>query len=72
MSLLKLSTDGSSIVTWNDYGESHYISDIVSKVDLGTQAPLYVNGFEHSKWRDVAQYYISWFKTGAAPKLTAS
>ncbi|KAG2124416.1 glycoside hydrolase family 71 protein [Suillus clintonianus] len=58
------------IVTWNDYGESHYIGDINPNVDLGTQAPLYVDGFVHAAWRDVAQYYISWFKTGSAPIIT--
>jgi glucan endo-1,3-alpha-glucosidase len=56
-------------VTWNDYGESHYISDINPNVNLGSQAPLYVDGFVHSNWRDVAQYYISYFKTGS-PTLT--
>ncbi|KAF9522006.1 glycoside hydrolase family 71 protein [Crepidotus variabilis] len=58
------------IVTWNDYGESHYISDINPRVDLGTLAPNYVNGFDHSPWRIIAQYYISWYKNGVAPKLT--
>lgn len=58
------------IVTWNDYGESHYIGDINPNVYLGTQAPLYVDGFTHAAWRDVAQYYISWFKTGSAPTIT--
>ncbi|KAE9402282.1 glycoside hydrolase family 71 protein [Gymnopus androsaceus JB14] len=58
------------IVTWNDYGESHYISDINPNVDLGDLAPLYVNGFVHAGWRTMAQYYISWYKTGTAPAIT--
>ncbi|EGN94044.1 glycoside hydrolase family 71 protein [Serpula lacrymans var. lacrymans S7.3] len=58
------------IVTWNDYGESHYIGDINPVVDLGTQAPFYVDGFDHSKWRDVANYYIQYFKNGSAPTIT--
>lgn len=58
------------IVTWNDYGESHYISDINPLVNLGTQAPLYVDGYDHSHWRDVAKYYIEYFHTGAAPTIT--
>ncbi|KAG1797384.1 glycoside hydrolase family 71 protein [Suillus plorans] len=58
------------IISWNDYAESHYIGDINPKVYLGTQAPLYVDGFIHAAWRDVAQYYISWFKTGSAPIIT--
>ncbi|KAF9068620.1 glycoside hydrolase family 71 protein [Rhodocollybia butyracea] len=58
------------IVTWNDYGESHYISDINPKVNLGDLAPNYVNGFDHGAWRIMAQYYISWYKTGTAPNIT--
>ncbi|KAG9007238.1 hypothetical protein FRB93_008061 [Tulasnella sp. JGI-2019a] len=58
------------IVTWNDYGESHYIGDINPNVNLGTLAPNYVNGFDHSQWRVVAQYYISWYKNGVAPAVT--
>ncbi|KAL2353252.1 glycoside hydrolase [Cryomyces antarcticus] len=55
------------IVTWNDYPESHYIADLNPKVNLGDLAPAYVNGFEHGRWRIIAQYYIAWFKTGHAP-----
>ncbi|KAF7978719.1 hypothetical protein HWV62_45005 [Athelia sp. TMB] len=58
------------IITWNDYGESHYISDINPIVNLGSQAPLYVDGFDHSHWRDVAEYYIKYFKAGSAPAVT--
>ncbi|KAJ6595021.1 glycoside hydrolase family 71 protein [Mycena vulgaris] len=58
------------IVTWNDYAESHYIGDINPNVDLGTAAPNYVNGFPHAAWRIIAQYYISWYKTGVAPTVT--
>ncbi|KAF9258841.1 glycoside hydrolase family 71 protein [Marasmius fiardii PR-910] len=58
------------IITWNDYGESHYIADINPKVNLGDLAPKYVLGFEHGAWRTVAQYYISWFKSGHQPTIT--
>jgi glucan endo-1,3-alpha-glucosidase len=67
--ILKLTTFTRS-VTWNDYGESHYISDINPNVNLGSQAPFYVDGFVHSNWRDVARYYISYFKKGTAPTIT--
>ncbi|KAL1705914.1 glycoside hydrolase family 71 protein [Schizophyllum commune] len=56
------------IVTWNDYGEAHYISDINYNVDMG-DALNYVNGIEHGAWRTVAQYYISWYKSGSAPAI---
>ncbi|KAG9007239.1 hypothetical protein FRB93_008062 [Tulasnella sp. JGI-2019a] len=54
----------------NDYAESHYIGDINPNVDLGTLAPNYVDGFDHSHWRVVAQYYISLYKNGVAPTVT--
>jgi len=58
------------IVTWNDYPESHYIGDINPNVNMGDIAPQYVNGFDHSAWRTVAQYFISWYKNGVAPAIT--
>ncbi|KAK0501296.1 glycoside hydrolase family 71 protein [Armillaria luteobubalina] len=57
------------IVTWNDYAESHYIGDINPNVAL-FDAAAYVTGIDHAAWRIVAQYYISYFKTGTAPSLT--
>lgn len=57
------------IVTWNDYGESHYICDVNTKVDMG-DAINYVSGLSHAAWRTVAQYYISWYKNGSKPVLT--
>ncbi|KAJ7456072.1 glycoside hydrolase family 71 protein [Mycena latifolia] len=29
-----------------------------------------VNGFPHAAWRIIAQYFISWYKTGTAPAVT--
>ncbi|KAJ3716483.1 glycoside hydrolase family 71 protein [Lentinula raphanica] len=60
------------IVTWNDYGESHYISEINPKVNLGDLAPLYVDGFNHTGWATMAKWYITWFKSGAksGPTIT--
>ncbi|KAG1722687.1 glycoside hydrolase family 71 protein [Suillus paluster] len=55
---------------WN-YRWQQAVNDVKPDiVYLGTQAPLYVDGFVHAAWRDVAQYYISWFKTGSAPTIT--
>jgi glucan endo-1,3-alpha-glucosidase len=33
-------------------------------------AAAYVDSFPHDKLRIIAQYYISWFKTGSAPSVT--
>ncbi|KAF1986904.1 glycoside hydrolase family 71 protein [Aulographum hederae CBS 113979] len=55
------------IVTWNDYGESHYISPIFTPgIPTGdqTDAIRYVEDMPHDAWRDVLPYYISKFKNG--------
>ena len=55
------------IITWNDYGESHYIADLNSNINIGNAT--YVNGQDHSPWRKIAQYYISWYKSGTQPTI---
>ncbi|EIN07586.1 glycoside hydrolase family 71 protein [Punctularia strigosozonata HHB-11173 SS5] len=53
-----------------DIVEIDYIGEINPNVDLGDDAPNYVDGFPHSAWRNVAQYFISWYKTGSAPAVS--
>ncbi|KAJ7720281.1 glycoside hydrolase family 71 protein [Mycena maculata] len=52
------------IVTWNDYGESHYVGPIHG-AQPNSQA--WVNGFDHQGWLDLCAYYIAAFKTGQYP-----
>lgn len=53
------------IITWNDYGESHYIGPLSSKhTDDG--ASKWVNDMPHNGFRDLAKPYIQAFKAGAA------
>lgn len=49
--------------------ESHYIGDINPNVYVG-DAGAYITGFTHSAWRVIAQYYISWYKSGTVPAIT--
>jgi len=53
------------IVTWNDYGESHYIGPLSSphNDDGGSK---WVNDMPHNGWLDMAKPFISAFKAGAA------
>ncbi|KAK0467234.1 glycoside hydrolase family 71 protein [Desarmillaria tabescens] len=67
--LMACSPDIVEIVTWNDYAESHYTGDINPNVAL-YDAASYVTGIDHAAWRIVAQYYISYFKSGSAPTIT--
>jgi glucan endo-1,3-alpha-glucosidase len=60
------------IVTWNDYGESHYIGPIFDPAvpqGAGTDAKAYVDGMPHDSWRDLLPYYIAKYKTGAEPPV---
>ncbi len=62
------------ILTWNDYAESHYIRDLPptsgpASLQLNAQGN-YVYGMDHSAWRIIAQYYISWYKSGQPPAIT--
>ncbi|KAK3704691.1 hypothetical protein LTR37_013665 [Vermiconidia calcicola] len=64
------------LISWNDWPESHYLRDLPSQ-DVGATdyAELgdfsnYVRRHEHGGWRIIAKYYISWWKTGKAPKIT--
>ncbi|EON68507.1 hypothetical protein W97_07765 [Coniosporium apollinis CBS 100218] len=57
------------IVTWNDYGESHYIGPIYQPGVLSgpnTNARAYVDGMPHDAWRNLLPYYIARYKTGSA------
>ncbi|KAJ7137494.1 glycoside hydrolase family 71 protein [Mycena crocata] len=55
------------VITWNDYGESHYVGPIEGS-QPNSQA--WVDGFDHQGWLDIMQYYIAYYKTGAAPSIS--
>ncbi|KAF3935754.1 hypothetical protein ABW19_dt0209871 [Dactylella cylindrospora] len=52
------------IVTWNDYGEAHYIGPLSSShTDDGSSK--YVNDLPHGGWMDMAKPFIAAYKAGA-------
>ncbi|KAF5376288.1 hypothetical protein D9615_008530 [Tricholomella constricta] len=55
------------LVSWNDYGESHYMGPIKGAQPDGT---TWTHGFPHTAWYDLCQYYITAFKTGSYPAIT--
>lgn len=60
------------IVTWNDYGESHYIGPIFEPAvpqGVGTDAKAYVDNMPHDSWRDLLPYYIARYKKGSEPAV---
>ncbi|KAK7472366.1 hypothetical protein VKT23_000483 [Stygiomarasmius scandens] len=54
------------IISWNDYGESHYLGPI-----RGAQpnSESWVNGFPHEAWLHLNSYYCYAFKTGTYPTI---
>ncbi|KAI9573692.1 glycoside hydrolase family 71 protein [Boletus coccyginus] len=55
------------IISWNDFGESHYIGPINGD-QPGSQA--WVNGFNHTGWLSMTSYYATAFKTGTYPAIS--
>ncbi|KXH27684.1 mutanase [Colletotrichum nymphaeae SA-01] len=52
------------IISWNDFGESHYISGSQpSHSDDGSSA--WATGFPHDAWRTLMRPYIAAYKSGA-------
>lgn len=53
------------IVTWNDFGESHYVGPIYEAgVPSGTDkdATVFVDGYPHSAWLETLPYQIAAYK----------
>jgi hypothetical protein len=56
------------ILTWNDRGESHYISpNPAYQSSIPSGAAWYVNSVTHSAWLSDLPYYIQAYKTGIPP-----
>ncbi|KIY46085.1 glycoside hydrolase family 71 protein [Fistulina hepatica ATCC 64428] len=54
------------VISWNDYGESHYIGPIHG-AQPNSQA--WVDGFPHEPWLHLNKYFVRAFKTGAYPAI---
>ncbi|KAF2473010.1 uncharacterized protein BDR25DRAFT_283669 [Lindgomyces ingoldianus] len=61
--ILQLQPRFIEIITWNDYGESHYVGPLSSKhTDDGNSK--WANDMPHNGWLDMAKPYIQAFKAG--------
>ncbi|KAL4885767.1 glycosyl hydrolase family 71-domain-containing protein [Aspergillus karnatakaensis] len=62
--------DWIQIISWNDYGESHYIGPLDDRqyeaFDIGRAPFNYVKDMPHDGWRETLPYYISMYKSGSA------
>lgn len=57
------------ILTWNDFGESHYIGPKHDNQPLPPGAEAWVDGFDHTGWLSLTGYFATAFKTGSAPPV---
>ncbi|OAV90095.1 hypothetical protein PTTG_03287 [Puccinia triticina 1-1 BBBD Race 1] len=60
------------LLTWNDYGESHYLRDPQPSANLpsGMVSSLqYVDGFSHTAFLNMLSYFNQWYKTGTPPVM---
>ncbi|CCM03533.1 uncharacterized protein FIBRA_05667 [Fibroporia radiculosa] len=55
------------LISWNDYGESHYVGPIEGAQPAGT---TWATGFDHSGWLAMTNYYATAFRTGQYPAIT--
>ncbi|KAJ5884631.1 mutanase [Penicillium taxi] len=58
------------IISWNDYGESHYIGPLrdtsMAAFEIGEANYNYALGYPHDAWRDVLPFLIDLYKDGTA------
>lgn len=68
-SLIKIrdQVDFVQIISWNDYGESHYVGPIEGGQPM---SQAWVDGNDHTGWLNLTSYYASAFKTGTYPTPT--
>lgn len=60
---IDLLPDFIQIITWNDFGESSYISDIVGQ-QIVSGASAYVEGYDHAAFRAALPYFTAAYKAG--------
>ncbi|CDO71437.1 Glycoside Hydrolase Family 71 protein [Trametes cinnabarina] len=56
------------ILTWNDFGESHYIGPIQGNLPPGSES--WTAGLDHEGFLDITSYFARWFKSGQRPSIT--
>ncbi|KAK1829449.1 alpha-1,3-glucanase [Podospora conica] len=68
--VVRMQPDFVQILTWNDYGESHYIGPVREKAlglfDAAGAAVNYVKGVDHEGWRAMLGFWIARYKGAAA------
>ncbi|TFK24976.1 glycoside hydrolase [Coprinopsis marcescibilis] len=58
--------DIAQVLTWNDYGESHYIGPVKGGIP---NSQAWTDNMPHTAWLDLTRYYATAFKTGSYPAV---
>ncbi|GAQ08424.1 mutanase Pc12g07500 [Aspergillus lentulus] len=68
--VLDLQPEWVEIISWNDYGESHYIgpmhANAMAAFEIDNAPYNYVMAYMHEGWQDFLPYVIDLYKTGTA------
>ncbi|KAL8918958.1 MAG: hypothetical protein Q9208_007068 [Pyrenodesmia sp. 3 TL-2023] len=67
--VLEVQPDFVEIITWNDYGESHYIGPLTHASGIPQGSHKYVDKMPHDHWLDILPYYVAAYKSGTAPAV---
>lgn len=73
--LLTENPDFIQVISWNDYGESHYLDDQsgAKYVENGVSASQWIGpNYDHTTLGPLHQYYISAYKNGVRPAITTN
>ncbi|KAL8283904.1 hypothetical protein RQP46_005336 [Phenoliferia psychrophenolica] len=66
---LSAGPDMIELLTWNDFGESHYLGPIRDNAAPPTGSGNYTKGFDHTPMLTLSSYYNTWYKSGTAPTI---
>jgi len=67
--VLEVQPEMVEILTWNDYGESHYIGPLHASNNYPTGSETYAAQNPHDAWRDLLPYYIAAYKNGNSSSI---
>ncbi|MCJ1357376.1 MAG: hypothetical protein MMC33_007372 [Icmadophila ericetorum] len=66
--VIEYQPDFVEVLTWNDFGESHYIGPLRPS-GFPTGSERYATDMPHDAWREMLPYYINAYKAGNATKV---
>ncbi|MCJ1398832.1 hypothetical protein MMC11_002033 [Xylographa trunciseda] len=67
--VLEIQPEIVEILTWNDYGESHYIGPLHASNNFPPGSEQYAAANPHDAWRDLLPYYIAAYKSGNSSSI---